>query len=200
MLTGPPGFLDKAMGLELSRFKRSLREAKVIRYGDYDYFANAVTDGVLPVEPTLLEEVIGGFAGASAYRCDLIVAPEAMGIPLAVPLSLRLRIPYIILRKRGYGLPGELRIKHNTGYSDVELFINGVGKGDRVVVVDDVLSTGGTLRSIVQGLRSIGAEVVDVVVAVDKGDKRKNLERELGLSIKALVKVEVREGRVVVLS
>ncbi len=200
LLTGPPSYFNRLLALELSRFKKSLREAKVVRYGDYDYFVHPVTDGVPSVEPKLLDEVLVALEQISDYECDKILAPEAMAIPLVVPLSLRLGIPYSILRKRSYGLPGELKVRHSTGYSEVELFINGVEKGDEVVLVDDVLSTGGTLRSIVLGLRSIGAQVADVVVAVEKGDKKKALENELGLTIKSLVKVEVRDGRVVVLS
>ncbi len=200
LLTGPPGFFDRLIALELSSFKKSLREATVIRYGDYDYFVHPVTDGVPSVNPKLLDEVLIAFEKSGNFKCDLILAPEAMGIPFAVPLSLRLGIPYSIMRKRSYGLPGEMKIQHSTGYSSVELFINGVKKGDKVVIVDDVLSTGATLRSIVLGLRSIGAEVVDVVIAVEKGDKRKELEKELDVPIKTLVRVEVRDGRVVVLS
>ena len=52
------------------------------------------------------------------------------------------------------------------------MFINGVKKGDKVVLMDDVMSTGGTIMAIVLALKKIGAEVVDVVVIVEKGDRR----------------------------
>jgi adenine phosphoribosyltransferase len=63
-----------------------------------------------------------------------------------------------------------------------------------VTLVDDVLSTGGTLKAIIQALRSMGAVLVDVIVVVDKGDGRAVIGRELGVEIKTLVKVEVRDG------
>lgn len=184
----------------LDLFKRSLESSPIIRKGDYDYFVHPITDGVPRMDPRVLAEVLDGFKEVGDFHCDLILAPEAMGIPIAVPLSLELGIPYGVVRKRRYGLPGELSLSQVTGYSKGEMYINDVRRGDRVVLVDDVLSTGGTLRSIILALKGLGAELVDVIVAVEKGDHRPRLERELGVRIKALVKVEVRDGRLVVLS
>jgi adenine phosphoribosyltransferase len=66
--------------------------------------------------------------------------------------------------------------------------------------MDDVLSTGGTLRAVIQGLQTIGAELVDIIVVVEKGDRKASLEEELGVRIKTLIKVEVRDGRVRILT
>ena len=184
----------------LERFKRSLEASPIIRKGDYHYFVHPITDGVPRMDPMVLREVLDAFKGAGDFRCDVILAPEAMGIPIAVPLSLELGIPYSVARKRPYGLPGEVRLDQVTGYSRGEMYINGIGPGDRVTLVDDVISTGGTLRAVVLGLRQAGAELVDVIVAVEKGGAKAGIEEELGLSIKSLVRVEVRQGRVVVLS
>lgn len=186
--------------MEIGRFKRSLESSPVVKMGSYDYFVNPITDGIPQMDPMVLVEVLDAFKEIGNFHCDVIIAPEAMGIPLAVPLSLELGIPYNVVRKKRYGLPGEVAVSQVTGYSKGEMYINGIRKGERVVVVDDVVSTGGTLRAVIKALQHIGAEIVDVIVAVEKGDCRPALERELGLQIKALVKVEVREGKLVVLS
>ncbi|MDW5563360.1 MAG: hypoxanthine/guanine phosphoribosyltransferase [Methanomassiliicoccus sp.] len=179
----------------LERFKASLESAPIIDVGGYDYFIHPLTDGVPRVSPAILSEVVQAMLRIGDFDCDLILGPEAMGIPLAVALSQELGVPYAVVRKRRYGLPGEIEVGQTTGYSKGKLYINGVGPGDRVVIVDDVLSTGGTLRPLILALRAAGAVVVDVLVAVEKGDTRPGLERELGLVIRALVKVEVHGGR-----
>ena len=46
-----------------------------------------------------------------------------------------------------------------TGYSKSQLFLNGINKGDRVIVVDDVISTGGTLLATLESLKVAGAIV-----------------------------------------
>jgi adenine phosphoribosyltransferase len=184
----------------LERLKKCLEAAPVVRMNDYDYFVNPITDGVPRMDPMVLAETLDAIKEVGDFHCDLIVTPEAMGIPLAVPLSLELGIPYAVLRKRRYGLPGELEINQWTGYAQREMFINDIKPGERVVLVDDVMSTGGTITAVVRGLREIGAEIVDVIVVVEKGDKKEEIEKQLGIMIKTLVKVKVRDGKLVVLS
>ncbi len=182
------------------RLRKCLERSRVVRMGDYDYIVNPVTDGIPRVMPEVMHEVVEELARVGNFDCDVICTPEAMGIPFAAALSLKLGIPYNIIRKRKYGLPGEISVRQITGYSEKELFLNGIEAGDRVCLVDDVLSTGGTLIAIVKALRSMGAILVDTVVVVEKGEGRKRLEEELGIKVKTLAKVEVRDGKVVVLN
>lgn len=185
--------------MELKRFRKSLSDSQVVKIGDYDYFVHPITDGVPRMEPSVLAEVLDAFKEIGDFRCDVIIAPEAMGIPIAVSLSLELGIPYVIVRKKRYGLPGELNVAQTTAYSKSEMYINGIGKGDRVLIVDSVISTGGTMRAMIRGLRKIGAEIVDILIAVDKGEGKEQLERELGIKIKTLVKIEVAKTKVIII-
>jgi len=182
----------------LDLLRESLLNAKIIRVNSYEYIVHPILDGVPAVEPELLEEVVNALFELGEMDCDLIVAPEAMGFPLAAPLSMMSDIPFVAVRKRSYGLEGEVKIDQATGYSNGAMYINGVQEGDQVIVVDDVLSTGSTLKSIVNALRGIGAEVLDVLVVVEKG-RHDQLEEELGIKVKSLVRLEVRDGRVVFL-
>jgi len=180
------------------RLKESLRTAPVVDFGGYQYFVHPVTDGVPELNKELLEEIIDGVIGIADLDCDKILTPEAMGIPIASALTLRTGIPFCIIRKKKYKLPGEVEVLQKTGYSKGALYINGLRKGDRVVIVDDVLSTGGTMRAIVTTLRKMGVVINDIVVVVEKGGVKPALERELGLKIKSLVKVDVRDGKVII--
>jgi adenine phosphoribosyltransferase len=182
----------------LERLKDSLDKCPVVEMGGYHYFVHPVTDGVPYMDPKLNEEVINEMIRIGNFDCDYIVAPEAMGIPLAVPIAMKLDIPYTIVRKRKYGLPGETNIAQYTGYSKSDMYINGLKKGDRVVIVDDVLSTGGTMRAIINALKNIiGCEIVDVIVVFEKTDKKPEMEKEFGVKIKTLMRVKV-EGKKVI--
>jgi adenine phosphoribosyltransferase len=103
------------------------------------------------------------------------------------------------VRKRMYGLPGEVNLSQVTGYSKSPLFINGVKAGDRVVIVDDVVSTGGTLWALVDALKKMQVTISDILVVIEKTEKKAEIERKLGHTVKTLVKVEVVDGKVVVL-
>jgi adenine phosphoribosyltransferase len=182
----------------LEVLKQTLRDAPVVKFGDYDYFVYPISDGIPTVSPRLLQDITDGMASIANLDCDKIVTPEAMGIHLATALSLKTGIPFTIIRKKKYNLEGEVAFEQETGYSSGKMYINGVESGDRVVLVDDILSTGGTIRGILKALDNLGVEVVDVVIAIDKGQSRKAIEEEFGIKIKCLVSVEIADGKVVI--
>ncbi len=185
-----------AMALE--RLRASLADTPVVRFGDYEYFVHPITDGVPLGDPKVLDEVTDALVRLGDWsRCDKIVTAESMGFPLAAVLSMKTGRPYVFIRKRKYGLPGEVSLKQTTGYSKTDMFVNNVRRGDRVILVDDVISTGGTLRAIVGALRSLGAEIVDVLIVFDKTRAKAAMEAELGVRIRTLLSVEVRDGRLV---
>ncbi|MEM2943301.1 MAG: hypoxanthine/guanine phosphoribosyltransferase [Methanomassiliicoccales archaeon] len=182
----------------LHKLKRELEQSPVIRLGNYDYFVSPITDGIPKMDPDILAEVIEAIIEVGDFDCDMITTPEAMGIPIAVGLSQRLHIPYNVIRKRRYRLPGEITVSQRTGYSATDLYINGIKKGDKIVFVDDVLSTGGTLIAIISALIELGAIIKDVIIVVEKGNAKSKIEKTTGVRIKTLVRVDVRDGRVVV--
>ncbi len=179
----------------LERLKRSLLEAPIFKRGDYNYFIHPITDGVPEVKPDLIREVVSHIIRVACLDVDKIVTVEAMGIPIGIALSMMTDIPLVIIRKKKYGLPGEIEISQVTGYSKSQLFLNGIKKGDRVIVVDDVISTGGTLRATLKSLKAAGAEVLDIVTVIERGEGVKRLRAE-GYDVKTMVQVEVDEKRV----
>src|SRR5947207_13006596 len=184
--------------MALERLRASLKDCPIVRFGDYEYFVHPITDGIPLGRPDLLDEVLAELARIGDWsRCDKIVTAESMGFPLAAGLSLRVQKPYVFIRKRRYGLPGEVSLKQTTGYAKTDMFINNIHRGDRVVFVDDVISTGGTLLAIAEAIRTIGAEVVDVLIVFEKTHEKARMEKEIGLKIKTLLKVDVVKGALV---
>jgi adenine phosphoribosyltransferase len=179
----------------LERLTKSLLEAPIFKRGEYNYFIHPITDGVPEVRPELIREITGHIVRIADLEVDKIVTVEAMGIPIGIGLSIICDIPLVIIRKRKYGLPGEIEVSQVTGYSKSQLFLNGINKGDRVIVVDDVISTGGTLLAVLKSLKIAGATVKDVVVVVKRGDGVARLKAE-GYAVKTMVDVEVSESRV----
>jgi adenine phosphoribosyltransferase len=152
----------------MERLRESLHDAPIIDKDGYDYLVHPISNGVPSLDPELLREVTVGVMRAAEMDVDKIVAPEAMGIHIATALSLQTDIPLVVIRKRAYGLDGEVALHQETGYSESEMYINDVSEGDRVLIVDDLLSTGGTLAAICDALDDIGAEITDIVVALRK--------------------------------
>ena len=176
--------------------RKSLEEAPVVRFGAYDYFVHPLTDGVPAIEPALLREIVDEVVAVADMDVDRIVTVEAMGIPLATALSLHTGIPVTVIRKRRYGLEGEREIGQATGYSKGTLYVNGLRAGQRILFLDDVISTGGTLAPLLRAFADMGIHVKDVVVAVEKGHGRAEVEKTFGIRVKTLTRIDIVDGRV----
>ncbi len=159
-----------------------------------------ITDGIPEINPDLLNEVINEMQIRikKVGKIDKIVTIEAMGIPLATALSFKIKKPFVIIRKRPYKLKGELIVKQKTGYSKSNLYINGFNRGDKIVIVDDVLSTGGTLQAILKAFNKIGVDIKGIFIAVDKGNNAKKIKESFNVNIDTLVNIDVIKGKVVI--
>jgi len=180
--------------MDLTKLIESMRDAETIPKGDYNYYVFPITDGVPALDRDVLWEVVDGILEIADTNVDRIVTMEAMGIPVATALTLRTGIPLTIIRKRSYGLENECEVAQETGYSKNAMFINGLEPGLRILLVDDIISTGGTLIAVVKALRAMEVDIVDVVMVVDKGDGTKRVLEETGITVKALVRVEATDG------
>jgi len=138
----------------LERLIKSLENSPIVKRGEYNYFIHPITDGVPEVDPALIREVcVALIKVLDLDGVDRIIAAEAMAIPIGIALSLVTDIPVNIVRKKDYHLPGEVAVHQATGYSKGQLYLNGVERGDRVIIVDDVISTGGHGKSPAMGSR-----------------------------------------------
>jgi len=96
-----------------------------------------------------------------AYQPDMLAGIESRGFLIAAPLALKLGCGFIMLRKRGK-LPGDtvgLNYALEYGSDRIEVQSDAVERGQRIVVVDDLLATGGTMAAGIELLRRLGAVV-----------------------------------------
>lgn len=132
-------------------------------------------------DPALYARVLAWFAnGIGDYKVDYVVAMESRGFLFAAPLVASLGIGLVPARKPGklpyehIGLDYEL--EYSTGR--LEMHTDVLREGHRVVVVDDLLATGGTAQATIELIRRLGAEVVacHFMVELDFLDGRKLLD------------------------
>ena len=181
----------------MNQLEASLLDAPIIEKEGYHYFVHPISDGVPMLEPELLREIVIKIIRKADVDVDKIVTPAAMGIHISTAVSLMTDIPLVVVRKRQYGLEGEVALSQVTGYSENEMYVNDVDAGDRVLLLDDVLSTGGTLRGITGALEEIGAEIADIVAVIKKVGGGNELE-DGQYDVKTLINVDVEDGEVVI--
>lgn len=105
-----------------------------------------------------------GRLAKAVSRCqpDVLAGIESRGFLVAAPLALKLGLGFVMVRKQGK-LPGntipyEYDLEYGT--DTIEIQADAVEPGQRVVVLDDLLATGGTMAAAAQLFRQVGAEVV----------------------------------------
>lgn len=114
-----------------------------------------------------------------ASDVDVVAGPELGAIPIVVSVALRSNLPYAMIRKseRSHGtlqqVEGEL------------------GKGDKVLLIDDVTTSGGSLVMSIEAIRSTGADVSNVTCVVDRKEGAAELLREkCGVELAPLLTVD----------
>ena len=185
----------------LSVLQDSLRDSPIIWKGDYPYFIHPISDGIPRMDADVLRatrDLIVEMVDWS--KVDLVVSVEAMGLPLLAAVGDATGKPTVVIRKRQYGMEGEVRVDVATGYSKSATYINDINPGERILIVDDVISTGGTLEPILATLEEMGVILQDIVIAIEKGEGRERLAKERpDWPIRTLARIDIIDGRVEIL-
>ena len=114
------------------------------------------------------------------FKPDVLAGIESRGFLVAAPLALKLGCGFVMVRKKGK-LPGPT-ISHEYaleyGSDMIQIQADAVHPGQRVVILDDLLATGGTLNAAAQLFRKVGAEVVGAACIIELNflNGRKNLD------------------------
>jgi len=186
----------------LEAIREDLRKATIVRIpskqGYYEYVVNPLSSGV----PEIPTEALWGCAFEVARvsevkRSNKIITPEAMGIQIATALSLVTGIPMLVIRKKSYMLPNEIKIVKRTGYAEETMYANGLRSGDSVLLVDSIIATGGTYVAIIKELVSQGITIADAVSVIERVELEgvKHVERETGVKVKTLIKLRLKDGK-----
>jgi adenine phosphoribosyltransferase len=122
-----------------------------------------------------------------AREAQAIVAPEARGFMWGAPLAVKLGIPFIPVRKKGKLPRQTVKAVYELEYGTDELHmhIDAVAKGQKVLIADDVLATGGTAKAIVDMIERTGGRVTGLAFLIELGflDGRKKLSGQNVLSL-----------------
>jgi adenine phosphoribosyltransferase len=137
-----------------------------------------------------VDELVQPWAGS---KIDKVAGIEARGFILGGAVAHQLSAGFVPVRKKGK-LPGEIvRIAYSLEYGldEMEVHKDAVSKGERVILVDDLIATGGTAEAAVKLLRNIGADVVAAVFVIDLPDLGGAARiRDLGVPVRTLLAFE----------
>jgi adenine phosphoribosyltransferase len=137
-----------------------------------------------------VDELVHPYAG---MKIDKIAGIEARGFILGGAVAHQLSAGFVPIRKKGK-LPHEtVSVSYSLEYGidEMEMHKDAISPGEKVILVDDLIATGGTAEGAVKLLRSMGAEIVAACFIIDLPDLggRKKLEA-LDVSVRTLISFE----------
>ena len=100
---------------------------------------------------------------------DVVVGPESRGFIFGTPIAYNNRKPFVLIRKKGK-LPCETVEKTydlEYGTATIEMHKDSIKAGQRVLIVDDLMATGGTTEAMIDLIESLGGVVVGIVVMIE---------------------------------
>lgn len=163
--------------------KDELKRCGALQYGDFTLASGAKSEYYIDIkkastDPRVLYMISQEMAEAIQSRniaADRIAGVVLGSVPLAAALSLATGIPYVMVRKE----------KKDHGTSKL---IEGVlNEGDRVLVVEDVITSAGSSISAIGTLRENGAVVTDIMSVIDRQAGGKDALKDIGVNLTALV-------------
>lgn len=140
--------------------------------------------------PELIDRIIELFA-LECKDADVIIAPDARGFLFGPLLALEIRRPFVMVRKEGK-LPGNTISQEYSleyGKSKIEMIIGQIKENQKVVVVDDVLATGGTVEAIQKLIKKQKAEIIKSLFLVEIQElKGRDRLKKLGVNVHSIIK------------
>lgn len=100
---------------------------------------------------------------------DVVVGPESRGFIFGVPIAYNLHKPFVPVRKKGK-LPCEtvaMEYELEYGTATIEIHKDAIKPGQKILIVDDLMATGGTIEAIIKLIKQLGGQVVGSVFLME---------------------------------
>lgn len=171
----------------MSELSVALKDCGALQFGEFVLASGAKSDYYIDVKKAITEpkvlylisQLMAERMQIDNIRPDRIAGVVLGSVPLATALSLATGIPYVMIRKE--------KKDHGTG----KLIEGELNPGDKVLVVEDVITTAGSSIKAIRTLREAGADVLGVMSVIDReAGGEENLRAE-GVSFTPLVKASV---------
>jgi adenine phosphoribosyltransferase len=166
-------------------------EKPLVDTGEYKFLINPLTEQVPATTPELLQAATEWIIETGNFdEANKIAGEEDKGAILVASTALATGLPFGMARWCPSGLAGQVSVDFQMEYASGKLYLNGIESGDQVIVVDDMISTGGTMLALIEAIHAAKADIVDIVCVSEKIENngvRRVLE-ETGFEVKTLVK------------
>ena len=168
------------------------------QFEKYRFLINPLTEQIPATSAELLQAATDWIVADGDFKqATKIVGEEDKGAILVASTSLATGLPFGMARWYSAGLEGEVSVDFEMEYASGQLFLNGVEENDKVIIVDDMISTGGTMLALIQAVQLAKGQIVDIICVAEKieYDGVQRIAKETGYQVKTLVKISIAGER-----
>ena len=178
--------------MSFQHLKEAIVEAPTVREGNYAFRAYPVGERGTNIDSKLAHEVVAGLANAvlsidSGDKIDSIVSIHVTGAMWALPIALTMNKPLKLFTTEPNGCEWQESFEQKRLYLPRKIYSPDLTKVGRCVIIDDVLSGGGTITQMKEAIEKAGGKVLGAVCVIDKLGTANTLGNKLGISIIGLV-------------
>lgn len=158
---------------------------------DRNYIVTPLTDHEPGTPFELLEDTVRELSRLTDFSlADKILGEEDRGGFLAALMAYEHKKPLGMVKWNPNGLAGQQAVSFRNAYTEGTMYINGINSGDKVILVEDMVDSGGTIIGMIQLLAKIDVQLLDVIVIAEKQEFEgiKRIKEETGVDVKALLK------------
>ncbi len=188
---------------KIKRIKKTFINIPVHPNSDkYPYSLFTLTDYFPPLDPTLLEDMADVLIHLVDFTdADLLVSEaDRGGGPLTHAVATRVNLPFTLANWYPNGVKGQVKVKTSIGFSGTgNIYLNGIEAGKKVIIVDDLLSTGGTVHGILKALKQQKVEVLHAIFVAEKMGLRgrERIKKDFDVPITSIVKFGIKGKKTV---
>lgn len=139
------------------------------------------------LQPKLYEEVVEEMVKFSRGKVDVVCGIESRGYIFGIAIAVKLGVPFILIRKKGKLPPPFVGEKYDLEYgtAEIEMKTNQLKQGQRVLIHDDLLATGGTAMAAAKLVQKLGGKVSQFSFLIELKDLggRQKLEQIEGVEV-----------------
>lgn len=176
--------------------RESFEDMPLVEVRGRRFVINPLTEQVPATAPELLMDaawrIVAAGNGNFTPQCK-VVGEEDKGGVLVAAVSIITGRPFGLARWCPSGVPGQVSVPFESEYADGQIYLNGVEAGDEVVIVDDLVSTGGTMIALIEAIETVGARINDIICIAEKieygGIER--IKAETGHTAKCLLQLSI---------
>ncbi|ELY55634.1 MULTISPECIES: phosphoribosyltransferase family protein [Natronolimnohabitans] len=174
--------------------------ADVTHSGEHATTVNQLTDQLPALQPRTLEAARALLSASGSFNVDKLAVEEDKGLPFGVLIAREYSLPLAVARWYTYEINADRQsaVDIDSEYFSGDLYLNGIEPGDAVAIVDDTISTGGTMIAMIKAIEKAGATVEEAHCIVEK--TRKNgvdrVAEETGIEVTTSIAIEIEGNNV----